>query len=241
MNSHNQPAGGVLPGFAAGIEAAARWVDARREAFENEHGHVDPETGALEFGRGAHAEAKLEYSAELFEIAEGLRALTPPAPVPADPWREHLAQQAENIDTERLASALTWMGVSPAGDGQEGFAARLGENVNRLTRAVDAHKAGFAAKAADPVAAWLPIEGAPHGKNLLVGWRSAKGHWFTAICCFYEAGTLPLHDDAAETEDGYAPAGWYEESTTAECILPPDGKPTHYLPFAAPLHAEGGE
>ena len=57
----------------------AAWVDARRSAFCEEHGSIDPDTGALEFGRGAHAEAKAEYVGELEEIAAGLRALKPNA------------------------------------------------------------------------------------------------------------------------------------------------------------------
>lgn len=67
---------------AAGVEVAARWVDCRRAAFDTEHGHTDPETGAFEYGRGARAQAAQEYSAELEEIAEGLRALI--APVTAE-------------------------------------------------------------------------------------------------------------------------------------------------------------
>lgn len=64
----------VLAGVATAEDAAA-WVEARRDAFIAEHGSTDPETGTLEFGRGAHAEAKTEYVGELDEIAEGLRAL----------------------------------------------------------------------------------------------------------------------------------------------------------------------
>lgn len=64
--------------FVRGLEAAARWVDRRREAFDAEHGARDPETGAVEYGRGSHAEAKLEYSSELAEIADGIRALIVP-------------------------------------------------------------------------------------------------------------------------------------------------------------------
>ena len=60
---------------AAERERCAAWVDARRDAFCEEQGSIDPDTGALEFGRGAHAEAKSEYVGELEEIAAGLRAL----------------------------------------------------------------------------------------------------------------------------------------------------------------------
>jgi len=64
----------VLAGVATAEDAAA-WVEARRDAFVAEHGSTDPDTGALEFGRGAHAEEKAEYVGELEEIAAGLRSL----------------------------------------------------------------------------------------------------------------------------------------------------------------------
>lgn len=59
----------------AGIEAAAKWIDKRRDEFDAEHGSLDPSTGAFEYGSGARGEAKAEYSFELEEIAEGIRAL----------------------------------------------------------------------------------------------------------------------------------------------------------------------
>lgn len=64
----------VLAGVATAEDGAA-WVDARRDAFVADHGSIDPDTGSVEFGRGAHAEAKTEYVGELEEIAAGLRAL----------------------------------------------------------------------------------------------------------------------------------------------------------------------
>lgn len=62
---------------AAERERCAAWVDARRDAFCSQHGSIDPDTGTLEFGRGAHAEAKLEYVGELEEIAAAIRDLKP--------------------------------------------------------------------------------------------------------------------------------------------------------------------
>lgn len=63
----------VEPGAPhSAMEAAARWVEARRDAYVNEHGNYDPDTGAMEFpGDGA------DYVVELDDIAEGLRALAP--------------------------------------------------------------------------------------------------------------------------------------------------------------------
>ena len=54
---------------------AVAWVEKRRDDFVEEHGRTDPDTGALEFGSGAHAEAKTEYLGELTETIEGLRSL----------------------------------------------------------------------------------------------------------------------------------------------------------------------
>jgi len=62
--------------FKHGIEKAAQWVDERREQFESEHGSIDPETGSMDFRQIAQH----EYDAELFEIAEGIRALLPTPP-----------------------------------------------------------------------------------------------------------------------------------------------------------------
>ena len=64
-------------GRAAGLEEAAKWIDARLGNFMSQYGYDDSETGALEFGRGAQADAKREYVGELEEIAEGIRALSP--------------------------------------------------------------------------------------------------------------------------------------------------------------------
>lgn len=58
-----------------GLEAAARWIEKRREAFDAEFGQIDPETGTVEFGRGAMANAREDYSNELAELAEGIRGL----------------------------------------------------------------------------------------------------------------------------------------------------------------------
>ena len=68
-------AGQLAAAVAAAVERCAKWVDARRDAFCEEHGSIDPDTGCLEFGRGDHAQAKDEYVGELEEIAAGLRSL----------------------------------------------------------------------------------------------------------------------------------------------------------------------
>ncbi|WPB58601.1 hypothetical protein [Xylophilus sp. GOD-11R] len=58
--------------FNAGVEAAAKWVDKRRNDYMDEHGSYDLETG----GTGLSC-AGQEYVGELEEIAEGLRSLLP--------------------------------------------------------------------------------------------------------------------------------------------------------------------
>lgn len=61
--------------YRDGIIAAAKWVEHQRDAYDNEHGQSDPDTGAFEFGN----DAQLEYSTTLSEIAEGIRSLHPAA------------------------------------------------------------------------------------------------------------------------------------------------------------------
>ena len=53
---------------------AIAWVQKRRDDYVDAYGNTDPETGAVEFGRGAHAEARATYVMELDEIIEGLSA-----------------------------------------------------------------------------------------------------------------------------------------------------------------------
>lgn len=75
----------VVTFYRDGIEAAAKWIDQQREAYDSEHGWSDPDTGAFEFGN----DAQREYSSTLEELAEGIRSLHPnagmqPAPVVPD-------------------------------------------------------------------------------------------------------------------------------------------------------------
>ncbi|MHB2215796.1 hypothetical protein ACX64P_20365 [Raoultella ornithinolytica] len=65
----------VVTFYRDGIEAAAKWIDQQREAYDSEHGWSDPDTGAFEFGN----DAQREYSSTLEELAEGIRALHPNA------------------------------------------------------------------------------------------------------------------------------------------------------------------
>ena len=70
--------------YRDGIIAAAKWVENQRDAYDNEHGHSEPDTGAFEFGN----DAQLEYSTTLSEIAEGIRSLHPTSAQPvSEPYK----------------------------------------------------------------------------------------------------------------------------------------------------------
>lgn len=74
LHIKKQPAP-VVTFYRDGIEAAAKWIDKQREAYDSEHGWSDPDTGAFEFGN----DTQRGYSSTLEELAEGIRALHPNA------------------------------------------------------------------------------------------------------------------------------------------------------------------
>ena len=85
LHIKEQPAP-VVTFYRDGIEAAAKWIDQQREAYDSEHGRHDLDTGSFEFGN----DAQREYSSTLEELAEGIRALHPNAgnsPVIPDGYR----------------------------------------------------------------------------------------------------------------------------------------------------------
>lgn len=77
---------------------------------------------------------------------------------------------------------------------------------------------------------WQPIETAPKGRKVIVGYRNSLGKWRTVMGCYYLAGTLESDAD----DSGWAPEGWYEESETHEDIMPCDCEPTHWQPLPEP-------
>jgi len=84
---------------------------------------------------------------------------------------------------------------------------------------------------------WLPIESAPKGRKLIVGYFNKLGNWRTIIARYYLPGTLAAADDADEDqcdEEGYAKEGWYEESETHEFIMPTDEEPLYYMLLTPP-------
>ena len=81
---------------------------------------------------------------------------------------------------------------------------------------------------------WQPIETAPKGRKLLLGYWNKVGNWRTVTGCYYPPQTLQMEYDRDDLDDdGYAPEGWYEESETQEAILPTDEYPTHWVPLPA--------
>ena len=77
--------GAHAAGYAAGVAACVAYVEKRRADFAHEHGLMDPETGAWEYGRGDSGELKRQYDCDLAEIADGLRALGPNAELTGPP------------------------------------------------------------------------------------------------------------------------------------------------------------
>lgn len=90
---------------------------------------------------------------------------------------------------------------------------------------------------------WQPIETAPKGCNVLVGYWNRLGKWRTVKACYYPPQTLELHEDhdLDEDSDGYAPEGWYEETETHEVTLPLECDPARWMPLpAAPQAVQAG-
>ena len=79
--------------------------------------------------------------------------------------------------------------------------------------------------------AWLPIESAPKGKKLILGYHNKLGMWRTITGRYYLPQTLECENGDLADEDGYAPEGWYEESESSENIFPTDEPPTHWQPL----------
>ncbi|EAX3012148.1 DUF550 domain-containing protein [Salmonella enterica] len=93
----------VVPFYRDGIEAAASWVDKQRQAFDNEHGRYDSNTGAFEFGN----DAQRDYSDTLAELADGIRGLHPNAgdnsPVTPDGWISCNERMPDNDESKPIA------------------------------------------------------------------------------------------------------------------------------------------
>jgi hypothetical protein len=95
------------------------------------------------------------------------------------------------------------------------------------------------ASAAKAGEGWQPIETAPKGRKLLVGYFNELGKWRTVTGCYYIEDSL--EQDDPDSDDEYAPAGWYEESDSLEQIARTSCLPTHWQPLPAPPSAAPGE
>lgn len=77
---------------------------------------------------------------------------------------------------------------------------------------------------------WQPIENAPKGRKLIVGYWNPLGNWRSVMGRYYLDGTLESETD----ESGFAPEGWYEETEAYEYLMPLDQEPTHFQFLPAP-------
>lgn len=105
----------VVSFYRDGINAAAKWVDQQREAYDSEHGWSDPDTGSFEFGN----DAQRDYSDTLAEIAEGIRSLHPNAGnppvipegyvlVPIEPTEDMIVEGFESEPDEDFSDPAVW-------------------------------------------------------------------------------------------------------------------------------------
>ena len=88
---------------------------------------------------------------------------------------------------------------------------------------------------------WQPIETAPKGRKLILGYRNCCGNWRTIVGKYVLPGTLEITEEAIDRlnlDDGdagtYAPEGWYETPDNAEFIDRTDSEPTHWMPIPPP-------
>ena len=80
LYTHPSPPEGMA-GWRQGVEAAAALLSKKADDFAKEHGYDD--MGGLSFGRGSHADAKLDYHSSLIELADEVRAMLAAPPIPA--------------------------------------------------------------------------------------------------------------------------------------------------------------
>lgn len=175
---HAQPAPAVTF-YRDGIEAAAKWIDQQREAYDSEHGRHDTGTGFFEFGN----DAQREYSSTLEELAEGIRALHPNAgnsPVIPDGYVMVPKEPTEEMLRASYREASVYSATA--------YRAMLAASQHD-TPALNS------LQSVDSVAGkWIPVseQMPPSRHEVLVGrWWGEKPRW----CCKW-ATYIPGHPDA---------------------------------------------
>ena len=106
-----QPVSEHKPSYRDGLISAAQWVEKQREAYDNEHGQHDSDTGFFEFGN----DAQRDYSETLAEIAEGIRSLHPASAQPvSEPYK--LPSGWKLVPEEATIAMLTLLGLTGSFD-----------------------------------------------------------------------------------------------------------------------------
>jgi hypothetical protein len=106
--------------WAQGVESVAKMLDQKADNYALEYGHDD--MGAVSFGAGKHADAKLEYHSNLIELAEEVRAMKALAASPATATRkvaEPLTAAAQDVLIERQRQ-MSVEGWTPEHDDEHG-------------------------------------------------------------------------------------------------------------------------
>ena len=90
---------------------------------------------------------------------------------------------------------------------------------------------------------WRLIDTAPRLTKVIVGYYNEFGNWRSVMAMYYPPATLDLADDMDDTEDGFAPEGWYELTETHDYIRETDKPPTHWMPAPnnPPLSTQRGD
>jgi hypothetical protein len=78
---------------------------------------------------------------------------------------------------------------------------------------------------------WQPIETAPKGRIIFVGYWNELNKWRTLRACYYLPGTLEAYEDYDES---FMNEGWYEESDESDVIYMLHADPTHWMPLPEP-------
>lgn len=134
------------------------------------------------------------------------------ASVKREPLSEPQVREAESRAYQKLVAA-----------GHNG--GMVGESWDlALAREIEqAHGIGVTVVGIPITSQWLPIESAPKMTKIIAGYFNKCGKWRTITARYYVENTLQIDDDYRGDEEGYAPAGWYEESEShCENLLPVD-------------------